>query len=144
MSQYALSNPHMSCVSFHYIYKKLSIKKYKNSIYNLCSLNRKAAQLVSTSIKVSCDECLSQCNGLFCVIGEQCTPQGARFKRSYWSGSISLRVQYASSENPPTHASDWLWYLIDSVASRCCIACSVDGQTRFLWNLVSRVVRTRS
>ncbi len=29
--------------------------------------------------------------------------------------SISLRVQCASREAPPTHTSDWLWYLIDSV-----------------------------
>ncbi len=52
-------------------------------------------------------------------------------------------MQNASRENLPTHASDWLWYLIDSVTSRCCIACSVDRQTAFRWNPVaSRVVRT--
>ncbi len=52
--------------------------------------------------------------------------------------SISLRVQCAFRESLPTHASYWLWYLIDSVA-----ACSVDRQTEFSWNPVaSCVVRT--
>ncbi len=55
-----------------------------------------------------------------------------------------MREQCASRESPPTHSSDWLWYLIDAVASRCCVACSVESQTAFSWNLVtSHVVRTR-
>ncbi len=47
-------------------------------------------------------------------------------------------VASASRESPPTHASDWLWYLTDSVTS------GVDRQIVCCRNLVaSRVVRSK-
>ncbi len=55
---------------------------------------------------------------LHCVLTTRDATSRHAIKGIFSMLMVSLRVQCTSRESPPTHASYWLWYLIDSVASR--------------------------